>query len=320
VLTWLYKIVAKAIIIIHDGLAPIFGKNSGVTWTLSIILLVVAMRLLLYPVFAKQFKSQRRMMDLQPKVKALQDKYKNDRQKLAEEQMKLFRENNVNPFAACLPVLLQAPIFLALFRVLTSFKPEADGNTFKAHYGVPSDLVESAAKARVFGAPLSVGFKSTTERIEHLGASPGTVRLVAVIIILAMTVAQFLASKQMMSRNAAQANTSMAQQQKIMLYVLPLMFGGFAFIYPTPMGVLIYWLTTNLWSFGQQQLLLRHMHGPDEPGRGGKAVTNPKSPGGTPNGAMATTPKSTDAKASGSTAQVRRQPVRNSRTARRGKR
>jgi YidC/Oxa1 family membrane protein insertase len=269
------------------------------------------MRLALYPVFAKQFKSQRRMMDLQPKVKALQDKYKNDRQKLAEEQMKLFRENNVNPFAACLPVLLQAPIFLALFRVLTSFKPEGDSTEFRAHYGVPADLVESAAKARVFGAPLSVGFRSTNDLIEKLHASPATVRIVAVVIILAMTIAQFLASKQMMSRNAAQANTSMAQQQKIMLYVLPLMFGGFAFIYPTPLGVLIYWLTTNLWSVGQQQLLLRHMHGPDDSGQGARPGAAPKSPNGSVSTAPATPTSATP---------VRKQPVRTTRTARRGKR
>ena len=311
-LTPLYKLVARLITWIHAGLAPLFGSDSGVTWALSIVLLVVLMRLALYPVFAKQFKSQRRMMDLQPKVKALQDKYKNDRQKLAEEQMKLFRENNVNPFAACLPVLLQAPIFLALFRVLTSFKPEASdptGNTFHAHYGVSADLVESAAKARVFGAPLSVGFRSTDTLIRHLHASPTTVRLVAVVIIVAMTVAQFLASKQMMSRNAAQANTAMAQQQKIMLYVLPLMFGGFAFIYPTPLGVLIYWLTTNVWSFGQQQLLLRHMHGPSNgPDAGGSKPGAPKPNGGAPQ-ASAATP-----------AAVRNQPTRSSRNARRRKR
>lgn len=310
-LTWLYKIVAQAIMGIHHVLSPLFGKDSGITWTLSIVLLVVAMRLLLYPVFAKQFKSQRRMMDLQPKVKALQEKYKNDRQKLAEEQMKLFRENNVNPFAACLPVLLQAPIFLALFRVLTSFKPEADGVSFHSHYGVPSDLVESAAKARVFGAPLSVGFRSTDKLIHQLEASPTTVRLVAVLIIIAMTVAQFLASKQMMSRNAAQANTAMAQQQKIMLYVLPLMFGAFAFIYPTPLGVLIYWLTTNIWSFGQQQLLLRHMHGPANgsgPDGGSDRGKGPRPDSSSPNGAAATPPV------------VRKQPVRSSRNARRGKR
>ena len=301
-LTPLYKLVAQGMLGIHALLTPLFGRDSGVTWTLSIVLLVVAMRLLLYPVFAKQFKSQRRMMDLQPKVKQLQEKYKNDRQKLAEEQMKLFRENNVNPFASCLPLLLQAPIFLALFRVLSSFKPEASdpsGNTFMAHYGVSKELVESAAHAKLFGAPLSAGFRSSDTLIRHLDASPMTVRLVAVAIIVAMTVAQFLASKQMMSRNAAQASTSMAQQQKIMLYVLPLMFGAFAFIYPTPMGVLIYWLTTNLWSFGQQQLLLRHMVDPNvAPARGA----------GAPAAAAPAAPV------------VRKQPVRNSRNARRGKR
>lgn len=301
-LTWLYKLVAQAMLGIHSLLEPLFGRDSGVTWTLSIVLLVVAMRLLLYPVFAKQFKSQRRMMDLQPKVKQLQDKYKNDRQKLAEEQMKLFRENNVNPFASCFPVLLQAPIFLALFRVLSSFKPEdsdPSGNTFRAHYGVSRELVESAAHAKLFGAPLSAGFRSTDKLIHHLNASPATVRIVAVVIIIAMTVAQFLASKQMMSRTAAQATTSMAQQQKIMLYVLPIMFGAFAFIYPTPMGVLIYWLTTNLWSFGQQQMLLRHMVDPNQTPRPGS------------NGAAAIT---------GTPVVVRKQPVRNTRNARRGKR
>lgn len=256
----LYDAVAWAMIHIRDGLAalPGFGPDSGLTWGLSIVVLVALMRLALFPVFARQFKSQRRMMDLQPQVKALQDKYRDDRQKLAEAQMKLFRENNVNPFSSCLPLLIQAPIFLALFRVLTSFQPDA-GGAFHAQHGISAAAVQSAARAQVFGAPLAAGFRSADDVIHRLGGSPLNVRLVAVALIVTMTIAQFLASKQMMSRQAAQAGTAAAQQQKVMLYVLPVVFGAFAFIYPTPLGVLLYWLTTNLWSFGQQQVLLRHM-------------------------------------------------------------
>src|SRR4051812_21328311 len=240
-------------------MAPAFGTNSGLTWGLSIVLLVVMIRVLLFPLFVKQIKTQRKMMEIQPKVKELQQKYRGDRETLNQELMKLYRENNANPLSGCLPLLIQMPIFLALFRVLNSFKPDSHGQ-FHAHYGISAHLVESAANAKVFGAPISSSFRSSQATLAHLHASVGLVRAITATMVVLMALSTFLTQRQLMARNAAQADTPMAQQQKILLYVLPLSFGVFGILYGFPVGVLLYWLTTNLWTMGQQFLVINRMH------------------------------------------------------------
>jgi YidC/Oxa1 family membrane protein insertase len=251
-------------------MAPAFGTNSGLTWGLSIVLLVVLIRILLFPLFVKQIKTQRKMMEIQPKVKELQQKYRGDRETMNQELMKLYRENNANPLSGCLPLLVQMPIFLALFRVLNSFKPDKKTGIFSQHYGIHADLVESAAKSKVFGAPISSSFRSSHETLAHLHASVGLVRGVTATMVVLMALSTFLTQRQLMARNAAQADTPMAQQQKILLYVLPLSFGVFGILYGFPVGVLLYWLTTNLWTMGQQFLVINRMH-PAAPGTGAAA-------------------------------------------------
>ena len=156
-LNWFYAAIANAIVGLHAVLTPLFGRDSGLTWGFSIVLLVVAIRILLFPLFVKQIKTQRKMMEIQPKVKVLQQKYKGDRETLNQELMKLYREEKANPLGGCLPLLVQMPIFFALFKVLNSFKPKTgpDGNPiYSAHYGISKGLVESAAKAKIFGDPI----------------------------------------------------------------------------------------------------------------------------------------------------------------------
>jgi YidC/Oxa1 family membrane protein insertase len=264
VLNWFYEAVANAILGLHHVLSPVFGTDSAWTWALSIVLLVVAIRILLFPLFVKQIKTQRVMMELQPKIKALQQKYRGDRETLNTELMKLYREHNANPLGGCLPLLIQMPIFIALFRVLNSFKPHT-GSTgpgcptnFSDHYGINCHLVKSAASAKVLGAPIASSFRSSATTLAHLEAHVATVRIVTVAMIVLMTATTFLTQRQLMSRNAAQAGTSMAQQQKILLYVLPLSFAIFGINFPV--GVLLYWLTTNLWSMGQQFLVINRMN------------------------------------------------------------
>jgi YidC/Oxa1 family membrane protein insertase len=263
VLSWFYKAVANAILGLHHVLAPVFGRDSAWTWALSIVLLVVAIRILLFPLFVKQIKTQRVMMELQPKIKALQQKYRGDRETLNTELMKLYREHNANPLGGCLPLLIQMPIFLALFRVLNSFKPHTDSvvagcpTNFQPHYGISCELVKSAASAKVLGAPISSSFRSSASTLQHLGAHVGVVRGVTLGMILVMTATTFITQRQLMSRNAAQAGTAMAQQQKVMLYVLPVFFAIFGINFPV--GVLLYWLTTNVWSMGQQFFVINRM-------------------------------------------------------------
>ena len=170
ILNPLYTAVSWVIINIHNLLSPIFGSASGVTWSLSIIGLVIIIRIILIPLFVKQIKSQRALTALQPQMKAIQTKYKDDRQKQSEEMMKLYKEHKTNPLASCFPILAQAPIFFALFTVLNGI-----GKNPPVKHGVftQADVV-NAAQAKFFGAPISETF---------LGSSSATVKIVTVFLI-----------------------------------------------------------------------------------------------------------------------------------------
>lgn len=253
ILSPLYYAVSFVIKAIHTLLSPIFGASSGVSWSLAIVGLVVLIRIILIPLFVKQIKSQRALQALQPKMKELQKKHKDDRQKQSEELMKLYKEHNTNPLASCFPILAQAPIFFALFRVLNGI-----GKTPPHAYGVLTLAdVKNAASAHFFGAPISATF---------LGSNVTTVKIVTVILIILMSATTFLTQRQLMVKGmpaASLENNPMVQQQKILLYVFPLIFAvsGVNF----PVGVLIYWLTTNLWTMGQQLYVIRRNPTPGSP-------------------------------------------------------
>jgi YidC/Oxa1 family membrane protein insertase len=139
ILNPLYDIVSGVMVAFHNVFSPIFGADSGVTWTLSIMGLVVLIRIILIPLFVKQIKSQRAMTALQPHMKAIQNKYKDDRQKQSEEMMKLYKEHKANPLSSCLPILAQAPIFFALFTVLNGIAAKDDN-------GVPAPIARGFLK------------------------------------------------------------------------------------------------------------------------------------------------------------------------------
>src|SRR5881275_2832952 len=153
-------------------MAPIFGASSGAAWALSIVLLTMAMRLLLFPLFVKQIKSQRAMSALQPKMKELQAKYKNDKERLNQEMMALWREAGTNPFAGCLPLIVQIPVFFALFRVLNSLHPDKHG-VYTSHFNgiLTQHLTQQASLAKVFGVPIGASFGSSTHTLKLLHAS-----------------------------------------------------------------------------------------------------------------------------------------------------
>jgi YidC/Oxa1 family membrane protein insertase len=253
ILNPLYTAVSWVIISIHELLAPIFGSASGVTWSLSIIGLVIIIRIILIPLFVKQIKSQRALTALQPQMKAIQNKYKDDRQKQSEEMMKLYKEHKTNPLASCFPILAQAPIFFALFTVLNGI-----GKNPPVKYGVftQADVV-NAAQAKFFGAPISETF---------LGSSSATVKIVTVFLIAFMSITTFTTQRQLMVKGMPKmdsSNNMMLQQQKIMLYLFPVIFAvsGVNF----PIGVLIYWSTTNLWTWGQQYYVIKRNPTPGSP-------------------------------------------------------
>jgi YidC/Oxa1 family membrane protein insertase len=249
----LYFITSLVLSAFHNMFGSVFGDDSGASWALSIIGLTMVIRAALIPLFVKQIKSSRNMQLIQPKVRELQKKYSHDREKLAQETMALYRETGTNPFASCLPILLQMPIFLALFRMIDQ---AAKGNK----RGVLTDeQVTSLSEAKLFGARIADTFMSTE------GDGSGNARILAAILVISMTATTFLTQRQLMMKNMpADALTGQyAQQQKILLYVLPLVFavGGIAF----PIGVLIYWTTSNLWTMGQQFYVIRRNPAPGTP-------------------------------------------------------
>jgi YidC/Oxa1 family membrane protein insertase len=251
-------VVAWLMVMFHDVFTFVgMPATGGWTWALSIVGLVIVIRILLIPLFVKQIKAQRGLQILQPEIKKLQAKYKGktdpeSRQKQQQEMMKLYKDNGTNPLASCLPILLQAPIFFALFHVLNGIgKHPPQGKGFMSD----ADAAQ-AAKALIFGAHISDKF---------IGADSLHVQIVCAVLIVLMSATTFTTQKQLMSKNmpADAMNNPFAQQQKILLYVFPLVFAvsGVNF----PIGVLLYWLTTNIWSMGQQFYVIRRNPTPGSP-------------------------------------------------------
>ena len=240
----------------HIGLSP----DGGLAWALSIIGLTLVIRIALIPLFVKQIKSSRNMQLIQPKVKELQKKYGHDRERLAQETMKLYKDTGTNPFASCLPILLQMPIFFALFRLLDQAAKKGT-----AHGFLTEDLAKKFGKSEIFGAiPISDSFWFA----RTWGGNPdanGLVMVVALVLVLSMTATTFTTQRQLMSKNmpADALSGPYAQQQKMLLYILPVAFGlgGVAF----PIGVLLYWTTSNLWTMGQQFYVIRNNPAPGTP-------------------------------------------------------
>jgi YidC/Oxa1 family membrane protein insertase len=242
VLSPLYNAVSWVLLAFHKMWSVVFAPASGAAWALSIVMLVVLIRICLIPLFVKQIKAQRGLQVLQPQMKAIQTKYKNDKQKQSEEMMKLYKETGTNPLSSCLPILVQSPFFFALFHVLSYVAK-----------GLPVGVLDQATvnqarEATVFGAPISLSF------INNEGSV--TTRVVAAVMIILMTATTFTTQRQLMVKNQplGQANPMM-QQQKILLYVFPAMFAIFGINFP--IGVLIYWLTTNVWTMIQQFYVIR---------------------------------------------------------------
>ena len=248
IMTPLYYVISVVLVGFHHVFGAVFGSTSGASWALSIIGLTVVIRAALIPLFVKQIKSSRNMQLLQPKVKELQKKYGHDRERLTQETMALYKETGTNPFSSCLPIIVQMPIFLALFRLLNAAAHD------KAHGVLTTTDVGSLSSAKIFGAKIADSFT---------GTDLTTVRILAAILVLAMTATTFLTQRQLMSKNMpADALTGpYAQQQKLLLYVLPVVFavGGIAF----PIGVLLYWTTSNLWTMGQQFYVIRNNPAPN---------------------------------------------------------
>ncbi|VXB70589.1 Membrane insertase, YidC/Oxa1 family domain protein [Arthrobacter sp. 9AX] len=236
----------------HDALSALdMPAASGWTWTLSIIGLVLVIRAALIPIFLQQVNAQRRMRLLQPDLMKLQEKYQGktdplSRQAMVQEQMALYKKHGTNPFSACLPVLIQVPFFLALFQVLSGISTLAAQGAGIGAMG--RDQVAQFNQSSIFGAPL-------TASVLHGGGNQAAVVVLTVLMILAMTAVQFVTQKLILARTAVPGapEPPFMRQQRILLYSLPVVFGLGGVLFP--LGVLIYWTVTNLWTMAQQFLV-----------------------------------------------------------------
>ena len=289
VLDPLYNLVARGVIVFHNILAPIFGKHAFFSYAIAIAIIVVIVRILIFPLFVRSVKAQRTMQMLQPRIKEIREKYKNDKQRMNQEVMKLQKEHG-NPLLGCLPLLLQIPLFISLYHVFNAVSraptviasgPSKGLLLFKGTSGLTGGVydrvhhalgfvdssgtfhasskaaeVAGLATAKIGGITLSSALTSSKKTLELFGADGTTVKIIAGIMIVIMAVTVYITQHQIMSRGGP-VDPQQQKIQRLMLYGSPLMLAVFGLRFP--IAVLVYWLTTNTWSMCQQVFILRKM-------------------------------------------------------------
>jgi YidC/Oxa1 family membrane protein insertase len=256
---WPIKWVIEAILVGFHWVLSELGMDpaGGLTWVLSIVGLVLLVRAALIPIFVRQIKSQRKMLEVAPQLKKIQDKYRGkkdqfSREAMQRETMALYQKAGTNPLSSCLPLLIQMPIFFSLFSVLNEARND------KAGVGLlTQELADNFGKASLFDvAPLKFSL------VDAFNEGNAAVAIIAIAMIVIMTASQFYTQLQIMSKNQTpeMKNSPMYRQQRILLYILPVvfLFSGLAF----PIGVMFYWLTSNVWTMVQQALVIRNMPTP----------------------------------------------------------
>lgn len=274
-LEWLYWSISWLLLSWHSLWESILpdGRFLGTDWSwiLSIIFLVITIRILVFPLFVKQIKSQRAMQALQPKVKELQTKYKHDKQEMQRQLMELYRKEKANPLMGCLPILLQSPVFIGLLHVLRRVHP---GNTQTELYGWTDAQFNSFLDSRLFNAPIWSAFRTPAEQLEAVGSSQLTVRIVAAVLIAIMVFTTYMTSRQMILKTGWAEDRQQKMMQRLMLYGIPatLLISGVMF----PLGVVLYWVISNGFSLGQQMWVLRK-YPPPKMASGTKTAGKPGS-------------------------------------------
>jgi len=293
----LYWVVSWVLMAWHSLFSQALPEESGWTWALSIIGLTLVVRAALIPLFVKQIKSSRNMQMLQPNVKELQKKYGHDRGRLAQETMALYKDAGTNPFASCLPILMQAPIFIALFRVLNKATQEVGLGVLTDADAVQLD------RAALLGVEISNTFITA--------GGNWAIYVLCGVLVLLMTATTFTTQRQLMRKNmpASALTGPYAQQQKMLLYILPVAFGFGGIFFPV--GVLLYWSTSNLWTMGQQFYVIRNNPSPGTPAFDAKVARDVKKGKISPEVAVQTAAPAVV------TAPKRQQPKKSSRSQRR---
>jgi len=265
-LNFLYIPVSWVLLRWHQLLSGIgMDPDSGLIWALSIVLLVVTARLLLFPAFVKQVHAQRNLQRLQPRIKKLRETYRDDRAEL-NRQLRKLQEDGYNPLAGCLPMLVQIPVFLGLYHVLRHLSNSvalcngrATSSLLKLYTfsGGPTGETCSAAKANLFGAPLAASFRDGADKIHALGGDLASTRWVILALLLASAAATFATQLLVRANATATSQESVATVGRIVLYVVPLVVMASGLLFGFPLGVLLYWFTSNLWTLAQQAYIIR---------------------------------------------------------------
>ena len=217
-------LILQPLIDVANGVLQFFHDSAGLSWGMSIVALTVVTRAVLIPLTYKQLKGMRAMQALQPQIKELQEKYKNDKQRMQQEMMRFYKENKVNPLASCLPLLAQLPVFITLFYVL--------------RHELPPDMgCPEAGHCAAYGAEFLF--------IHDLTGKATGGELIALLILYVGTQ---LASGAVMAVTADKS-------QRMMMFALPLVFVPFILNFPA--GLILYWITTNFWTIGQQLVIKR---------------------------------------------------------------
>ncbi len=261
---WPLKWAVELILVAWHWLFTSVGlpEASGITWILSIVGLVIVVRASVFPLFVRQIKSQRKMMEIAPEMKKIQEKYKGKKDQLSREAMSretmgLYKKHGTSPMSSCLPLIVQMPIFFALFSVLNDVQKVRDNPDFSGVGLLSNNLTQQFYDATIFG---DVSLHGT---LGNAIETQNTVAIVLLVILVVLMIgSQFFTQLQIISKNLSpEAKTGQAyQMQKIMLYVLPLgfIFSGVFF----PLGVVVYWFISNLWTMAQQFLVIREMPTP----------------------------------------------------------
>jgi YidC/Oxa1 family membrane protein insertase len=260
VLNFIYYPVSFILWVWHEVFGFLLGPDNGIAWALSVMFLVFTLRAILYKPFVHQVRSMRRMQEFQPEIAKLRKKYANDKQKQAEEMQRLQKEHGVNPLGGCLPVLVQVPVFIGLFHVLREFGPtNNDGSPRTENYFFGLEEVQSFNRSDLFGAKLGNWVLQGEEFLNAAGTSVASMLIVMIPLMIAAGIFTHITARHSVARQtAAQAeNPQTAIMNRLMLYIFPIgVVVGAPFL---PLAVLLYWVSNNLWTLGQQYVVYRRI-------------------------------------------------------------
>jgi YidC/Oxa1 family membrane protein insertase len=262
--------IFQPLIDVFEAVLKFFHNNVGVSWGWSIVLLTVVVRAVLIPLTLKQFRSMQKLQQVAPELKAIQAKYKQDKQRQQQEVMKFYKENEVNPFASCLPLVAQLPVFIGLFYML---------RTSLRHDICPAKNPLHAVHTVPCGPHGHAGFLFISDLTN-------TAKGATLIVLILLYVGTQVASSLMM------ATPTMDQTQRRIMLLMPLFFVIFVINFPA--GLIVYWITTNTWTMAQQYVVRKRIGpiipataaGPPDDGGGGGSGPEPTTPNGSGSGGL----------------------------------